>query len=315
MKKSDTISIALTLSLALSLFLFLPSSLQAQRSATTSGEYTLQVPEDLSLQQAKQACTDRARIDAIEQAFGRAVIQGNASYIINQSGDSSFTEDIFYSVGESVVNGEFIKDMEAPACSTFLKDGYQWVHCEVKIKARERKEVTIQFEAAALQCPVPTCQSTRFQDGGDFFLSFRSANSGYLTVYLLDALGTAYRLLPYQDSPAGLENAVLVEADKSYIIGSPDQPAFGYRPAQVDEFFLYTDRPVERNQIMLIFNEAGPLRKPFLEKGDEKQAPGRFENMRMPDQIGAEAFQKWLAQNHEHNRDLQVKRIFIDIYK
>ena len=69
----------------------------AQKTKKSSGEYQLRLKNTgLNEEEACEECIQKARINAIEKAFGTVIIQGNTTYIENvNSGKKTETKSIF----------------------------------------------------------------------------------------------------------------------------------------------------------------------------------------------------------------------------
>ena len=83
----------------------------AQRIKNIEGEYTYHVPENVTLDIAKQTALQRAKIQALANEFGTIVMQNNLSRIENNNGKSDVD---FWMLGSSEVKGEWIEDTENP---------------------------------------------------------------------------------------------------------------------------------------------------------------------------------------------------------
>lgn len=58
----------------------------SQKMKTVEGEYTYHAPENVTLEEAKRTTLDRAKIQAIADAFGTIVSQNNATSVHNHNG-------------------------------------------------------------------------------------------------------------------------------------------------------------------------------------------------------------------------------------
>ena len=75
-------------------------------------------PENISLEEAKHIAVNRAKIEAVSEAFGTLVTQNNATVISNSDGKS---ENRFLSIGGSEVKGEWIETTKQPEFDINLK--------------------------------------------------------------------------------------------------------------------------------------------------------------------------------------------------
>lgn len=69
-------------------FLFCLSVLTVygQKTKSVTGSYIYYAPDDISLEEAKHIAVNRAKINAISDAFGTLVTQNNATIISNSNG-------------------------------------------------------------------------------------------------------------------------------------------------------------------------------------------------------------------------------------
>lgn len=95
----------------------------------------------------------------------------------------------------------------------------------------------------------PKFRSDSFYVGDDLYLFFRTPVTGYLAVYLIDDLDTAYCLLPYSRDQTG---AVKVESNRDYVFFSA-QCADEQMTPYVDELYITSDKSITHNQIYIVF--------------------------------------------------------------
>lgn len=100
-----------------------------QKLKTVEGEYTYHAPENVTLEQARRTALDRAKIQALADAFGTIVSQYNATQVKNRNGQSSID---FTSIGGSEVKGEWIETIGDPIYNTMYEDGMLVVSVKVK---------------------------------------------------------------------------------------------------------------------------------------------------------------------------------------
>jgi hypothetical protein len=287
----------LLLSLSLSF-----SLVMAQKTVKSTGEFQVQLTREMSEASACETCLQQAMVQAIEKAFGRVMIQGNTTLLENiNTGETVQTTQTFNMIAESYVNGDWIETLNE-SCERFEYEGKPWVRCEVKGRVQELVRPAYDLNVAALDCTDPGCKTDRFINGEPLYLYFKAPVDGFLTVYLGDPTITQ-RLLPYSRMPRGMVNAVPVKADEDYILFSAAKDGFELS-TYVDEYEMYTDKPVDQNRLYVIFSRE-PLVKPALYAG---QDPGG-DNLEVPMQLNPQDFQKWLAQQRRYNPDIQVTRL------
>ena len=175
------------------------------------------------------------------------------------------------------------------------------VTCKVKGKAREIISAGIDFQARILRNGTgDKFESDQFRSGDDLYLSFTSPVSGYLAVYLVDADGQAFCLLPYRNQIDGIYP---IEANRRYLFFNTKSAPLQERP-NVDEYVMTCERSSEHNQIYVIFSP-----KPFAKASDTNADDA------LPRQISQGNFQKWLVKCRKRDMDMDLRLIPIIITK
>lgn len=113
--------------------LVLPAMLLAQQEREVTGEYVYAAPINVSREQARATAIERARVQALADEFGTLVEAYNTALLRNAN-DSSSVE--YFSLGESVVKGEWIADTREPLIEERLEDGLFTVKAQVWGRAR-----------------------------------------------------------------------------------------------------------------------------------------------------------------------------------
>ena len=268
---------------------------------TVSAEYTFYAPETMSVVEAKRIAVDRAKIHAIEEAFGSIVSQTNVSAIANVNGQS---ETRFFSFGGSDVKGEWIETIGEPIFGDiYYQDNLLVVTCSVKGKVREINSSQIEFIAKPLRNGTELkYESYNFKEGDELYLYFKSPIKGYLSVFLVDESSqTVYCALPYRNSDG---NPKQVEADREYILFSkthsdPNEKRY------VDQYVMTVNDELEYNDFYILFSPE-PFSKAILENGNDASLPGT---------INWFDFQKWLAKIRTKNQDISLTKIVVSITK
>lgn len=284
------------------LFIFLSlivsSAVLAQKMKTVKGEYTYHAPENVTMEQAKRTALDRAMIQALADEFGTIVSQSNATRVENQNGQTNID---FLSIGGSEVKGEWIETIGEPIYNIRYEGGMLVVTVKVKGKAREIVSAGIDFQAKILRNGTDDkFESDQFRSGDDLYLSFQSPVSGFLAVYLIDAEGQAYCLLPYRNQTDGIYP---VKANKRYVFFNIKEAPMQERP-YVDEYLMTCERESEYNQIYVVFSP-----NQFFKAMDNDA------NSLLPRALSSANFQKWLTMCRKHDKDISLILIPIKINK
>ena len=269
----------------------------AQKTLTVDADYTYRAPEDVSLSKAKQTALERAKLQAIADAFGTIVSETNTMRMSNRKGRSDVD---FMSIGSSDVKGEWIETIGNPQYQVET-DGESFVvtvRCKGKIREIVANEVD--FNVKVLRNGTDDrSESETFFSGDNFYVSFTSPVAGYVAIYLVDVGNMACCLLPYQAQQDGIYS---VKANQRYVFFNVDEALPVEKPI-VDLYRMTTLFPVEQNQIYVIFST-----QPFVKAAD---AVGKGQLR----ELKGEEFQKWLAKCRKRDTNMSVKMIPIAIKK
>ena len=127
---------------------------QDQEIIVVHGEAQVPLPEHKSMMEVKQEAEEYAIVDALEKAFGIAVIEGNTTFIQDvETGERVETNTVFNSIANTLVKGEVIEVIEKQfeeVLGTISIDGKEKhvkeLKCTVLIRAREYEDNPIDFE-------------------------------------------------------------------------------------------------------------------------------------------------------------------------
>jgi hypothetical protein len=306
----------LTLSIFLCTFL---SWAQEVKVIQTKGKAQVQwYPERESMTQAKEHALELAKINALENAFGTLIMEGNSVYIENKkTGEKVETKTTFKMIGNTAVKGEIIQVLKTDYKETVRKEKINrkkveitYFECSVVLEAKELTDTKIEIVTYPLNSSKIIRPNTAFYDGDDLFVYFKSPVNGFVTIFL-DDNQQAQCLLPYRKMPKGLEEAMPVIADKEYIFFS-DKPEHNYFE---DDFFaedtyqLVSSTEKDLNELYVIFSKQ-PLNKPML--NDAKDDTNK--NI-LPRTINSDEFKAWLIKIQQFRNDIQINREIISIEK
>ena len=293
-----------------------PSFAQDQEIVVVQGEAQVGMPEYKSMMEVKQEAEEYAIIDALEKAFGIAVIEGNTTFVQDVvTKEKVETNTVFNSIANTLVKGEVIEVLDkqfALVYGEILIEGkkrqLKEYRCTVKIRAREFKDNSVDFKMFPLKCLDIHCKATTFKAGeDDFYIYFRCPVSGYLAIFLDDG-EHAQRLLPYRQMGPAFEQGVPVIANTEYFLFSNEEP-YQYFDATADEYVFETDQLVDQDRLFVVFSN-NLIVQPYIEKdygSDELSEAEREAGWRMPDALASEDFQRWLINSRIKNRDIVVE--------
>lgn len=262
----------------------------AQKTERVTATYTYYAPEHVSIEEARRVALQRAQLQAIADAFGMIVTQSNATRVRNENGKSDVS---LLSLGASEVRGEWLRTDGEPEYDIAYEDGMLAVTVRVKGVIREIVNAAVDFQAKVLRNGTEDrFEGEEFRNGDDLYLSFRSPVDGFLTVYLLDAEGTAYCLLPYRNDTGG---RVAIEGNRHYVFFSLDDVPAEERSI-VDEYTMTCSRDGELNQIYVIFSPQ------LFTKAVDYAGEGL-----QPRELPYEEFQEWLFKCRKQDPEMRVE--------
>lgn len=305
--------------------------LHGQQKVRTSGTAQIEWIRTMSRAEAEDKAQELATIDALERAFGRVIVQGNATYISNvNSGEKVETNTTFNMIANTSVKGEVVEildvkfaDVKGYKTVDGKKEEVTEIKCDISVLAKEIIEIPVEFDTYPLSCNNKSCKTSEFIDGSDFFMYFKSPMSGYLSIYI-DITGETQRILPYTEMPENYEGGFPVKADKEYIFFSTAAD-HDYKTKdefyRVDELSLTAEKEIDLNRLFIIFSKE-PINKPKLKQQNqalENRFLTEFEKSKgytMPYSLRSEDFQDWLNKNRSYRKEeMQVGIIDISIRK
>lgn len=292
------------------LLLAFPNRTSAQKIVSERGAYKMRIEKSISEQEAERICIERARINAIENAFGQTIIQGNSTYIKNErTGATTESKSVFNFMAETMVNGEWVEDIKAPEIEKLYIEGALWMEVKVYGKIREIKETPITFKSALLACPKIECKTTSFNNKQSVYLEFTAPEDGYISVYCdVPEEKTTYRMLPYKADQN--VSSYPVKADETYLFFHP-QLAKNIPLGKVDEFVFYLSKPntPEVSKVFVLFRPKAEIAKPIL-SAIGNNSPS---NLEIPLNLPSEDFQRWLQRIRRAESDIQLESTIISI--
>lgn len=262
----------------------------AQRIVNACGEVNYVVPETQTLSEAKQTAITQARLKAIADEFGTIVSQTNTTATHTKDGK---TNSSFNSYSENDVRGIWISDTKEPEVRVLYENNMMVIHTEVCGKVREQKQSAVELEVKPLNKGI---ESTLFKNNDRFSLSFKSAASGYVAVFIRDDNNEIVNvMMPYEN---GDGDAREVKSNKEYLFLCTKDPEYPYR----SETILTTTRSVENNTLIVVFSQ----KKFHISLSTKGEWVAEVENAK---------FQKWLHGLRVYDTTTQVEEIVLTIKK
>lgn len=265
-------------------------TLHAQRIVNACGEVDYVAPETQTLAEAKQTAITQARLKAIADEFGTVVSQTNTTAMHNANGKSSTS---FNSYSENEVRGIWISDTKEPEVSVKYRNDMMVIHAEVCGKVREQKQSAVELQIKPLNKGI---ESTLFKNNDRFSLSFKSAASGYVAVFIRDDDNEIVNVMMPYDNGDG--NAREVKSNKEYLFLSTKDSEYPYG----EETILTTSKSVENNTLIVVFSQ----KKFHISLSNKGEFVPEVENSK---------FKKWLHGLRVYDTTAQVEEIVLTIKK
>lgn len=261
------------------------------KTKTVEGSSIFYIPSTMTRAQAEEEAVRRAKIDALNRAFGNTVLSASTSIITER-------DENFYSNGFNLVKGEWIETVGEPQIKTNLDGDEIFLTVKIKGKAREKKSADIDITTKILRnCTTPNCEATEFKSGDKMYLYFTSPVDGYVSVYQHDPVNNqVYCLLPYRNE--GSAN-FKTEHDKEYVFFSKSNSR---TPRLVDEYRLGCASDGEVNTIYVMFS-------PNIFSKAGSVSTDKY----VPRSIPFADFESWKARCMAMDAMLQVKQMNIVI--
>lgn len=291
-----------------------------QKAERASAEYSMRVENNMSWEDAVNKAIQYAQVKAIEETFGKVILQDNSTYIKNQqNGDLVKTNSTFSFVSNSYVKGEWVENVDEPKIEKLNRGDETWIKVMVKGRVREITTPVNNFTAYPLNCPNQKCKAQVFNDGQDLFVYFKAPEDGYLSIYLTDpSVGYTFLMLPYKHS--NVKKCVKILADKDYIFFSKAHDYFNEVNA-IDEQIASISPGEEsaKYQLWLVFSNE-PVEKPVLE--DEAITTRKFldevsikQGYTLQKGTSTTSFIEWLQNYRLHNKKVQLATMFLNVNK
>lgn len=242
-----------------------------------SGIAEVELPPGWSLERAQRQALNLAILNALESAFPTQVARSSKYILHNRTGESGVrTNTYFFLTADQYIEAEWLETLDV-RYQTEIRRGSVWVICQVRGKARPRRDPPLPLELKPLRCrDTSRCRTTDFLAGDPFYLYFRSPAAGYLQVFWEDSAGV-YRLLPYQNQR---HTAWLVKPDTAYLFFAPERRGDAF---WIDELILTAEAPEVLHRLYVVFSPH-PLGAP----------PERYDPQTGFHHIEFGAFQEWL---------------------
>lgn len=272
------------------LLMLVSSVVLAQRVTTVCGEYRYMVPENISLNQAKQIAIDKARNEAIANEFGQVVSQTTTTTIHTSDTQSQIATDSYASTESKAL---WLSDTKEPEIDIAYENDMMVITVSVCGKVRELETAAVELEMQVLNNGF---EEEHFQNNDEVSIRFKSPVSGYVAIFFRDDnAGIISCMMPYENEDG---TAREVKSNKEYTYLSTVDPIYPYQ----EETILVTDKTVEFDTFILVFSKES-FSMPASDMGE------------FVPELSVEDFQKWLRRNRISDETMQTIEKTIQIHK
>ncbi|MCH5307690.1 MAG: DUF4384 domain-containing protein [Prevotella sp.] len=281
-----------------------PLLLWGQTEKTISGEYTYYADPNMSIKEATVAAIENARLQAIAHEFGTLLTQDTQQQDKVMNGNET---NYFMQLNSMEVKGEWVRDISEPETTReILEDGTLVIKAKVEIEARALSNEATDFEMKVLRNGTDIrFMDTNFKSGDDLYLYLKTTVDGYVAVYLVDEVPTAYCLLPYSGDDDGQHP---IKRNQENIFFSPDFASVDDKDL-VDELKITcSDEVMELNQLYVIFSPS-----PFTKAIDHDSGGHVSGQLSLPRQLSYKDFSGWLNKQRARDPKMGMKIVKLKI--
>ena len=268
-------------------------SLQA-KNVRVKGSYTFYAPASMSMQEAEQEAIRAAQLDALANEFGHVLVQNTTSVLTER-------DERFYQLNNIQEKGEWIETIGEPKIErSFSNDGF-CIKCTIEGWAREIESAKTDIDFKILcNHPEAKYEHTEFKEGDKLYVHFRSAEKGYIAIYLYDKeKDRVMCMLPYLRDTHSVNS---IEGDKKYVFFSKEM---NQMPVRAKEYKMGCSADRTVNTVYILFSKK-EFTKPMLTTDDSQRS--------LPS-ISYEKFQKWLIKCQSNDDTFMVLKRNIQISK
>ena len=228
----------------------LTATAQKNKEVVVEAEIEYIAPNTESPRQAEDKAYEKARIQALADAFHTIVSQTGHTTTVNDGDNSSVS---YHAVSTSDTNGEWIEDIEKKCSKRYDPELDMFIYTAyIKGKARKIETTKVNLDVHLLRNGSDIhCEDDTFVDGDQMFLYFKSPISGQLVVYLVDERGEdgdSYRLLPYRQQEGV---AYPITHGKEYVFFDHNSPIAD--KDVTEEYVLTAPDRQEANSLYILF--------------------------------------------------------------
>lgn len=269
------------------------------------------IPHDMSQDQARREVVLQAKIQALKNAFGEVVIQGNSTYL-QSSSTRNETKELYTMVSDSYVNGEWVKNKKEDVITTFVSNNDIWIKASVDGygQALPKNDFTM-----SIACGNPEIgfgeNNVILPEFADVKVKINSSQAGFLYIFMDDPSTESCSLIfPLDSAATGSKSQNYIPINTPVTLFDTNSPYAPYEltsfkaPGALQEvvklYFLFTpNKPLILPQSSILGS------KKTVEVTDYRIIP--FDSLPM------EEYQQWLHTLRSTNSELQYTWITLTI--
>lgn len=258
------------------------------------GTYDFYITEDITEREARTIALERAKVNALAEAFGTYI---SSSSTLTSKETSYGDSESFNAFSSADIAGIWVKTIDEKVQRNVIGDDIV-LRASVKGMARPRDISSVEFEAVIgkVGSDGSFIPSNKFLHRERFDITFKSPLSGWLAVYASDGVNDAARLIP--DVHDNLFEPVHVDANIEYRLFGNASPVMRLDTDEESALMRFT-------VVFLPENKGKPFSLPT-------------DNLRTDDQgylagcnVSNDSYQKWLSRmmgnSHLQRRDILAK--------
>lgn len=273
-------------------------------------------PHTESPEEARRKAIQEAQIDALAKAFNVSVSERTIHISDTHDGH---TTNLGRSVGESEVNGDWLRNLKDPDINVEPVEHGNIYHVKVYGEARERKFNKIDVDCRLL-CNGTDPDKDRlrgevYYEGDELYVYFVSPVDGWLAIYLIDddEERTTQCLVPYDNQR---EPSYPIRANQEYVFFSKRTAEPQYVD-NVTRMITEARKKMDLNDLYVIFspNQFSKASSIVYKHSRHHTNETEIQADLMPRETTFERFDKWLTKQRRQDADLQSIPISFSISK
>lgn len=285
---------------------------QSTKLVHIQGEFQMIIPSNMSRDDAKKEAVLQAKIQALKNAFGEVVIQGNSTYLQSNSIRNE-SKELYSMISDSYVNGEWVKNKRDDVVSTFLVNNEIWIKAQVDGYGQALPSNQLNMTIACGNDNIGYSENNAvLPEHENFKVKLNSGEAGYLYIFMDEpANQTCALIFPLDVSITGMPSKNFIPANTLITLFDP---LSNFAPYEIATF---KDPNLSQEVIKLyfLFTPLKPLVLPSNPAKRDSKLPLSSEYDILPfDTMPMEQYQRWLHTLRSTNPQLQYTWQTISIY-